>query len=71
MFHCQWEMFNPALNQCSFAFGVLDGNVAKISGYLHASEKFTDAAVQTWMFDDRIHGQKAAGKSAKTEAAEG
>ena len=32
-----------------------EGDVAKISGYLHASEKITEATVQTWMFNDRIH----------------
>ena len=46
-----------ALNQCSFAFGVPEGDVAKISGYLHSSEKITEAAVRTWLFDDRIHGE--------------
>ena len=35
------------LKQCSFSYGVLEGNVAKISGYLHASEKITEAAVRT------------------------
>jgi hypothetical protein len=45
------------LKQCSFSYGVLEGNVAKISGYLHASEKITEAAVRTWIFDNRIHGE--------------
>ena len=45
------------LKQCSFAYGVLEGDVAKISGYLHASEKITEAAVRTWIFDNRIHGE--------------
>ena len=45
------------LKQCSFAYGVLEGDVAKISGYLHASEQITEAAVRTWIFDNRIHGE--------------
>ena len=45
------------LKQCSFAYGVLEGDVAKISGYLHASEKITEVAVRTWIFDNRIHGE--------------
>ena len=32
------------LKQCSFAYGVLEGDVAKISGYLHASNQITEAA---------------------------
>ena len=45
------------LNQCLFAFGVPEGDVAKISECLHASKKITEAAVQTWMFYNRIHGE--------------
>ena len=45
------------LKQCSFAYGVLEGDVAKISGYLHTSEVITEAAVRTWIFDNRIHGE--------------
>ena len=50
-------MFNPSFKSVFVAFGVSEGDVAKISGYLHASEKITEAAVRTWMFDDRIHGE--------------
>ena len=45
------------LQHCSFAYGVLEGDVAKISGYLHASKQITEAAVRSWIFDIRIHGE--------------
>ena len=50
-------MLEISVRRCSFAFGVPEGDVAKISGYLHASEQITEAADRTWMFDDRIHGE--------------
>ena len=46
------------LKQSSFSYDPLQDGVAQISGYLHVNKiaKLTEAAVRTWMFDDRIIG---------------
>ena len=45
------------LSECSFSYDVPEeGGHAKISGYLHAAAMITEAAVRTWIYDDRIIG---------------
>ena len=46
------------LKQSSFSYDLPQDGIAQISGYLHVNKKakLTEAAVRTWMFDDRIIG---------------
>jgi hypothetical protein len=47
------------LKQSSFSYDLSQDGIAQISGYLHVNKtgKLTEAAVRTWMFDDRIIGE--------------
>ncbi len=46
------------LKESSFSNDLPQDGIAQISGYLHVNKKgkLTEAAVRTWMFDDRIIG---------------
>ena len=47
------------LEQSSFSYDLPEDGLARISGYLHTnnSAALRDAAVRTWIFDDRIIGE--------------
>ena len=47
------------LQQSSFSYHLPEDGIAKIYGYLHVNKRsqLTEAAVRTWIFDDRIIGE--------------